>query len=107
MAGKPFAVLGINTNGYNVAKLKEVMDKEKLTWRSCADPPAAKQEGFYGKICNEWNLEGTPTLYVLDHQGVIRYRWIGSPGEQVIDEALQKLIKEAEEGGKKKSKKKR
>ena len=28
--GKPFALIGVNTNGYDSKKLKEVMDKEKL-----------------------------------------------------------------------------
>ena len=44
---------------------------------------------------------GTPTLYVIDHKGVIRHKWVGGPGEKAIDAALDKLIKEAEVGGKK------
>jgi hypothetical protein len=31
---------------------------------------------------------------------VIRHRWVGSPGTKVIDEALAKLIKEAQEAEK-------
>ena len=34
-------------------------------------------------------------------RGVIRYKWAGGPGEKAIDAALDKLIKEAEVGGKK------
>ena len=67
------------------------MDKEKLTWRTFADD---------GSIVGTWNLPGTPTLYVIDHKGVIRHKWVGSPGEKVIDSALDKLIKEAEGKGK-------
>ena len=37
MESKPFALIGVNTNGYAVEKLKEVMDKEKLNWRSFAE----------------------------------------------------------------------
>jgi hypothetical protein len=77
------------------------MDKEKLNWRSFAD---AGPEDTLGPIARTWNLRGTPTLFILDHKGVIRYRWLGSPGEKKIDEAIGKLIKEAEGGGKKKSK---
>ena len=65
------------------------------TLAGCADG-----EGF-GPISRAWNLQGTPTLFVLDHKGVIRYRWLGSPGENAIDEALNKLIKEAEGNDKK------
>jgi peroxiredoxin len=68
------------------------MTKEKLTWRSFADPGALGQ----GAIATKWNLSATPTFYVLDHKGVIRHKWVGSPGEKAIDAALEKLIKEAE-----------
>ena len=98
MEDKPFALIGVNTNRYDSKKLKEVMDQEKLNWRSFADMPDG--EGL-GKISSAWNLQGTPTLFVLDHKGVIRYRWLGSPGEKAIDEALNKLIKEAEGNDKK------
>jgi hypothetical protein len=67
------------------------MDEEKLTWRSFADQGQAGR----GPICQKWNLQGTPTLFILDHKGVIRYKWIGSPGENKIDAALEKLIAEA------------
>jgi hypothetical protein len=68
------------------------MEREKLTWRSFADPGALGQ----GAIATRWNLPGTPSFYVLDHRGVIRYKWVGSPGEKAIDAALDRLIKEAE-----------
>ena len=70
------------------------MDKEKLNWRSFADEKRA--------ISEAWNLQGTPTLFVVDHKGVIRHKWLGSPGEKAIDEAIDKLVKEAR-GGKKDS----
>jgi hypothetical protein len=99
MENKPFALIGVNTNGYTVQKLKEVMDKEKLNWRSFAE----KRDGDdgMGKITGTFNLQGTPTLFLLDHKGVIRNRWLGSPGEAKIDEAIHALIKEADNEGKK------
>jgi hypothetical protein len=77
------------------------MDKEKLNWRSFAD--TGDGDGL-GRISSTWNLRGTPTLFLLDHKGVIRYRWLGGPGEKTIDEAISKLIKEAEKDAKKESK---
>jgi peroxiredoxin len=79
----------VNTNQYKPEKLKDVMDKEKLNWRSYADD---------GKIVKDWNLRGTPTLFLIDHKGIIRYRWLGSPGDKAIDTAIHKLVKEASEG---------
>jgi len=72
------------------------MVKEKLTWRSFVDQ---------GAIVGTWNLPGTPTFYVIDHKGVIRHKWVGSPADdkrgglpsaKVIDAAIEKLIQEAE-----------
>jgi len=95
MESRPFALLGVNTNRYPPAKLKEVMDKEKLNWRSFVDA-STDDEGGLGAISGKWNLQGTPTLYLIDHKGVIRYRWLGSPGERAIDIAIESLLKEAE-----------
>ena len=44
----------------------------------------------------QWNQPGTPMYYVIDHEGVMRHKWFGSPGEKAIDAALDKLMEEAE-----------
>ena len=54
-----------------------------------------------GPIATRWHVGGWPTLYVIDHKGVIRHKWEGSPGDKVLDDSLEKLVKEAEEGTKK------
>jgi hypothetical protein len=69
------------------------MDKERLNFRSFTDTAAG--EGM-GAIGSAWNLFGTPTVFVLDHQGVIRYRHLGIPDTKAINEVLKKLIREAE-----------
>jgi peroxiredoxin len=101
LADKPFAVIGVNLSEPNTSALKKLAEKENLTWRSFSDPPTS--EG-YGAITKRWNLAGTPTIYLIDHKGVIRHKWLGGAREKVIDEALEKLIKEAEGEGKKDSK---
>ena len=88
---KPFVLIGVNVGG-NGKNLKDVVKKEHLTWRSFADSGTAGQ----GPIAARWNLTNTPTLYVLDPRGVIRYKWVGGPGEALIDAALDKLIRETE-----------
>jgi peroxiredoxin len=82
---KPFALIGVNVVGHEPMKLKEVMVKEQLNWRSWASRAVGAK----------WNA-ATPTYYVIDHHGVIRNKWVGSPGERAIDTALEKLIHEAE-----------
>jgi hypothetical protein len=98
LGGKPFALIGVNTQGQQTENLKEVMEKERMNWRSFAD------HADPGAIRDKWHMRTTPTLYVLDHKGVIRHKWVGSPGEKAIDAALEKLIKEAEGDGKSKAK---
>jgi peroxiredoxin len=67
------------------------MDKEELPWRSFADKGAIAA----------WNA-ATPTYYVIDHQGLIRHKWVGrpGPGERAIDAALEPLIQQAERDAK-------
>jgi hypothetical protein len=89
---KPFALVGVHIGGSSVRQLKAVVEKERITWRSFVDPGNAGA----GPIATAWNLSATPTFYVIDHRGVIRYKWSGAPGATVMDEALDKLIKEAE-----------
>jgi hypothetical protein len=87
LAGRPFALIGVHGLDYEPRKLKAVMDKEKLNWRSFADRRI---------ISAKWSARGTPTYYIIDHKGVIRNKWIGYPGTAPIDRALEKLIKDAE-----------
>ena len=96
MESKPFVLLGVNSDPSKDA-LKKVIEKEKMTWRSWWDGGSTG-----GPIASKWNIQGWPTLYVVDHKGVIRHKWVGSPTEKVLDEALAKLTKEAEEDAKKK-----
>ena len=94
---KPFALIGVHVGGSTVKQLKEIMDKEKLPWRSFADLGNAGT----GAIATQWNHSATPTFYVIDHKGVIRYKWTGAPGTKVMDAALEKHIGEAEKDTKK------
>ena len=76
----------MNTNTSEAKKLKEIMDKEKLNWRSFVT-----QETLNAK----WNNPGSPLYYVIDPRGVIRYKWFGSPGEKAIDSAVETLIEKS------------
>jgi peroxiredoxin len=97
LAGKPFAVIGVNISEPNTTALKKLVEKENLTWRSFSDPRT--NEGL-GAISKRWNLAGTPTIYLIDHRGVIRHKWLGGAREKVIDNAVEELIRELEAGAK-------
>ncbi|MBI3861505.1 MAG: hypothetical protein HY290_06390 [Planctomycetia bacterium] len=97
MKDKPFALIGVNVTGHAAKKLKLVMEKFNLTWRTFADPG----DSGPGPIVKQWNMAATPTMYIIDHKGIIRHKWLGAPGEKAIDAALEKLIPVAERDGKK------
>jgi peroxiredoxin len=88
---RPFALVGVNVNDRESLNLKATMAAEKMNWRSF---------GYLEAVNDKWN-PSTPSYYVLDPTGVIRYKWVGAPGEKAIDAALEKLIDAAEEKGKK------
>jgi hypothetical protein len=90
LEGKPFALIGVNSDK-DKEKLKEKSEAAGITWRSFWNGP----EGTGGPISKEWNVRGWPTLYVLDAQGVIRYKYLGSPGGKVLNENIATLLKEA------------
>jgi hypothetical protein len=87
LAGAPFALLGVNSD-----KDKDVLRKKneqhEITWRSFWNGP----QGTAGPISKEWRVRGWPTLYLIDHEGVIRRKWLGSPGPQVLDECIDELV---------------
>ncbi len=79
-------MIGVNCWNTEPGKLKEVITKENLNWRSFAEE---------GAITRQW-APATPTFYVIDHEGTIRRKWAGHPGEKSIDSALERLIRKAE-----------
>jgi peroxiredoxin len=90
-----FVLIGVHVGGLNAKQLKEVMDKEKLPWRSFVDVGNAGA----GTIARKWDHNSTPTFFLIDHKGVIRFKWVGVPGEKVLDAALDKLITAVEGKG--------
>jgi thiol-disulfide isomerase/thioredoxin len=82
-AGKPFALLGVNCD--QRPRLQRVLESKAVTWRNWADGPQ-------GAIARQWRIEGFPTVYVIDHEGVIRYKNVRGPElERAVDTLLSKV----------------
>jgi len=90
LEGKPFALVGVNSDPED--RLKKTLQKENMTWRSFWDGGDTS-----GPIASKWNVHGWPTIYVLDHKGVIRFRDVR---EKQMDEAVDKLLEELEQEAK-------
>jgi peroxiredoxin len=93
MEGKPFALLGVNGDG-DKDKLREWMKKEAITWRTWCDGRVSANTP--GPISRQYNVSVWPTLYILDHRGVIRYKFLGSPGIAKLDAAVSALVEGVE-----------
>lgn len=83
---KPFALLGVNSD-QDREKLKKVLETEKISW------PSWWNGGTEGPIAKRWNVSGWPTIYVLDHKGVIRFKNVR---DAEMDEAVDELLSEME-----------
>jgi AhpC/TSA family len=84
LEGRPFALLGVNSDGDREA-VRQLMASKGLNWRSWWD--------HGGRIARRWKVDRWPTMYVLDAQGVVRYRVSGAAE---LDRAVEKLLGEAE-----------
>ncbi len=91
MESKPFALIGVNGDR-DEKLLKKQNEVHHITWRSFKNDQGKDKPA----IAQQWNVLGWPTLYLIDAKGVIREKWLGSPGDKKIDEAIDQLVKETE-----------
>jgi len=66
--GKPVVLLGVNSDK-DRKELKKVLEKEQITWRSWWDGGKVG-----GPIASNWKVQGWPTIYIIDANGIIRAR---------------------------------
>lgn len=92
MQGKPFALLGVDEDESR-EKCKKVMEENHLTWRSWWDGDHG------GPIAEKYNVEGFPTILLIDAKGRIRKQYVGAPDDTAeLDRLIDQLVQEAEKG---------
>jgi thiol-disulfide isomerase/thioredoxin/tRNA A-37 threonylcarbamoyl transferase component Bud32 len=89
LKGRPFALLGVNCDDEK-ARAMRVLEREKITMRCWWDG-----SGVGESITTRWQVDSYPNIFVLDHKGVIRYRFRGLAGRE-LEAAVQRLLKECE-----------
>jgi hypothetical protein len=82
---EPFALLGINSDGKAESVAKQLADAE-ITWRNAIDVTPG------GPLATKWNVNGWPAIYIIDAEGVIRYRDLR---DQQMEDAVMTLLAEA------------
>jgi hypothetical protein len=90
---RPFVLLGVNED-QNIQLLQKAQAQHHLNWRSWFD-------GLDGLIAREWKVTGMPTLYLLDHKGLTRWKHVGPPDSAHLEGLIEQLVKEAEAENKK------
>ena len=88
LKGKPFAFISISGDDKKET-LTAFLEKEKMPWTHWF----ADSKG----ILKDWNIRFYPTMYILDHKGVIRAK--GLRGEELEKKVIE-LIAEAEKSNK-------
>jgi thiol-disulfide isomerase/thioredoxin len=86
LCDRPFAIVGVNSDT-DEATLRDTLAKHQVCWLSFRNRVTGKRP-----ISEAWNIVAYPTLYLIDHVGVIRKRWIGSPPPEDLDRAIDRLI---------------
>jgi len=84
-AGKPFTLIGINSDQSRSA-LKKTMENEKITWPNIWGGSPAQN-----KIAGAWSVSGWPSLFILDHEGIVRHAFTQLRGQD-LEKAIEELI---------------
>jgi thiol-disulfide isomerase/thioredoxin len=92
MKGKPFALVSISFDDKKETVTKFI-EKTPMPW----DQWFNGRDGMIGK---ELEIKFFPTIYVVDGKGVIRFKNVRN---EKLDAAVEKLVKEAEDGTKAKT----
>jgi hypothetical protein len=68
------------------------MERESMTWPTFWDGT----NGSRNPISSNWNIDGWPTVYILDAHGVIRYRMdgYGNLTSNLLNGCVDELMKE-------------
>jgi hypothetical protein len=85
---KPFALVGIDSDDPKKENIQDELAKDGITWRQALDGSTK------GPIDAAWRVNGWPTIYVLDPEGVIRFRGVGAKRD--YEAVVEKLLGELE-----------
>ena len=84
LADKPFTIIGVNS-ARKTEIYETVCEPKNLTWPNFADRQSES------RISKDWRVKIWPTTYLIDKDGIIRYK--GLRGE-MLDIAIEKLLAE-------------
>jgi hypothetical protein len=90
LENEPFSLVGVYGREGEPTEIAARLAREGITWRNGMDLGTAADRTLW----SSWAVRGFPQFYVLDARGVIRAKWFGNPGEDVIDRTVDELLAE-------------
>jgi cytochrome c biogenesis protein CcmG/thiol:disulfide interchange protein DsbE len=78
------------------AKLKLARDRSKVWLQRHGNPYALSVMDLDGRVGIDYGVYGVPETYVIDRQGVIRYKRVGVVTPALLSEKILPLIRELE-----------
>lgn len=86
---KSFTLLGVN-NDDQAERVRAAVRSGRITWRSWWAPGDRE-----GSIPDRWAVRPWPALYLIDRDGVIRFKRIAQPVDfQEVRRAIDQLLQE-------------
>jgi thiol-disulfide isomerase/thioredoxin len=89
LKGKPFVLVSVSADDEKKT-LQKFLEKEEMPWVHWWD------NGPESAVLKTYRVRAFPTLYLIDHAGIIRHKWLGAPEEKDLDKAIEDLVKIAE-----------
>jgi len=88
MKDKPFVLISVSADEKKET-LEKFLEKEAMPWVHWWD------EGTESPLFRKFRIRAFPSLFLIDHSGIVREKWVGVPENEKLDKAVEDLVKEA------------
>ena len=88
MKDKPFVLVSVSADDEKDTLVK-FLEKEPMPWTHWWD------NGAENPVLKKYRVRAFPTLYLIDHTGKIKQKWVGKPENDKLDKAVEEAVKEA------------
>jgi hypothetical protein len=86
LEGKPFVLVSVSVDA-SKDTVKQFMKKNQMPWTHWHIGPNSD-------YLDRWDVPGFPTIYVVDHKGVIRYKDVR---DKELEEAVEALLEDVKD----------
>ena len=82
---RPFSLVAVNSDQGGPEALRKILKDNDITWRNAAEGSTT------APLPKAWNVHAWPTLYLLDAEGVIRWKGHSGEWEETAEEWMKGL----------------